>query len=394
MTTNTIKPTERIYALDAVRAIMMLLGIVLHSAVTYAVADRGEEWPLKDIDSTSLWMDILSSLIHTFRMPVFFIVAGFFGALLYLERSPKVMFKNRWQRIVLPFTVFLFLLWPFIALSFLYTLTAFGIPIPGPPPPQAGEPFDFTLLLPSGTFHLWFLYYLIMITIVTAGIEIVFSKLETIAQKIKYLFGTILQFWWLKLPIWATLTFLFFYCSGTTWVDTSTKFIPSLDTFVFYWIFYWFGWQLFKTKELLSTLQQGSLWMVLLAIALHILQLHYSNTQQITTITIMWLNALAVWLFCFGIIGLFLRHLNVYSFRMRYISDASYWVYLVHLPLTIFLPGVLSGWQAPALVKFLIVGSLTTIFCFLTYHYFVRNTFIGKFLNGRKYPPRVSNNKK
>lgn len=390
MTINTTKITERIYALDAVRAIMMLLGIVLHSAVTYAVADRGEEWPLKDTSATSLWMDVLSSLIHTFRMPVFFIVAGFFGALLYFERSPSVMFVNRWKRIVLPFAVFLLLLWPFIALSFLYTLTAFDIPIPGPPPPQAGEPFDFSLLLPTGTFHLWFLYYLIMITIATAGLEFLLNKLGNISVKLQELFGKILMYWWLRIFIWTGVVFLYFYCSDTTWADTSTKFLPSIATFIFYWIFYWFGWQLFQHRDLLPTLQQGSLWMLCLATGIHLLQLHYSSTHQIGVVEVMAINALTVWLFCFGIIGVFLKYFNTYSFSMRYISDASYWVYLVHLPMTIFLPGVLSDWQAPAVVKFLIVGSLTTVFCFVTYHYIVRNTFIGKFLNGRKYPPRIT----
>ncbi|WP_296311630.1 hypothetical protein [Winogradskyella sp. UBA3174] len=33
--------TERIHALDSLRAIMMLLGIVIHSAIAYFVTDIG-----------------------------------------------------------------------------------------------------------------------------------------------------------------------------------------------------------------------------------------------------------------------------------------------------------------------------------------------------------------
>lgn len=36
------------YALDALRAIMMLLGIVLHAGITYAVSDPGAVWSIKD----------------------------------------------------------------------------------------------------------------------------------------------------------------------------------------------------------------------------------------------------------------------------------------------------------------------------------------------------------
>ena len=35
-------------------------------------------------------------------------------------------------------------------------------------------------------------------------------------------------------------------------------------------------------------------------------------------------------------------------------------------------------------IKFLFVLLTTSIVCLLTYHYFVRSTFIGKFLNGKK----------
>jgi peptidoglycan/LPS O-acetylase OafA/YrhL len=75
---------------------------------------------------------------------------------------------------------------------------------------------------------------------------------------------------------------------------------------------------------------------------------------------------------------------------MRYISDASYWVYLLHLSLTAILPGLIVDWPMHAIVKFLFVLISTGIICFVSYHYLVRNTFIGKFLNGRKYSKKLS----
>ena len=79
--------TERIHALDSLRAIMMLLGVVLHTAITYSKIDYSGAWSLKDINSTSLIMDYIVFVIHNFRMPIFFVVAGFFGALLFFERG-------------------------------------------------------------------------------------------------------------------------------------------------------------------------------------------------------------------------------------------------------------------------------------------------------------------
>jgi hypothetical protein len=63
---------------------------------------------------------------------------------------------------------------------------------------------------------------------------------------------------------------------------------------------------------------------------------------------------------------------------------------LLHLPLTALIPGLIGDWALPVLLKFTIVVSMTSFICFVTYHYLVRSTFIGEFLNGRKYSRKLS----
>lgn len=123
---TTPHKTERIHSLDSLRAIMMLLGLVIHSAVTYGVIDYGNAWSLKDPAATSLSNDFIVILIHVFRMPIFFVVAGFFGAMLFYERKPLKMVENRVSRIVYPFIVFLLVLNPIITFSFTYTQFLFS----------------------------------------------------------------------------------------------------------------------------------------------------------------------------------------------------------------------------------------------------------------------------
>ena len=126
---------------------------------------------------------------------------------------------------------------------------------------------------------------------------------------------------------------------GKSWVETSTSFVLDFGTFLFYFYFYMFGWILFKSKHLLNT---------------------------------------------------FMR----YDWAFTITGTLIYTVYLLHLPLTAFLPGLIGEWNLPAVVKFLIVVVITTIICFVTYNYFVRSTFIGKFLNGRKYSRNLSDIRK
>ena len=115
---------SRIHSLDSLRAIMMLLGLVLHSAITYSVYEDLGSWPIRN-SFTHLSNDFIVSIIHSFRMPIFFLVSGFFGSMLFYERKPLIMIKNRFFRVVLPFVVFIFLLWPTIIFGFGYTTLAF-----------------------------------------------------------------------------------------------------------------------------------------------------------------------------------------------------------------------------------------------------------------------------
>ena len=73
--------SDRYHSLDALRASMMLLGLVLHSAVSYIREPLPEAWPYKDPNTSTLF-DLVVFFIHLFRMPVFFVAAGFFGAML------------------------------------------------------------------------------------------------------------------------------------------------------------------------------------------------------------------------------------------------------------------------------------------------------------------------
>src|SRR6266568_2179701 len=103
--------TGRYHSLDALRGAMMLLGIYLHATVAYS---RYGSWPWKDGSTTGLFVVSLG-LIHVFRMPVFYCIAGFFGALLLEQRGAVGFLRNRAVRILLPFAVGWAVLFPLVA---------------------------------------------------------------------------------------------------------------------------------------------------------------------------------------------------------------------------------------------------------------------------------------
>ena len=88
---------QRRHDLDALRAIAMLLGIVLHSALSFAPIP----WIVQDSQQSQFFY-YLFSFIHGFRMPLFFLISGFFTAMLWRKRGLLALFKQRSKRILLP----------------------------------------------------------------------------------------------------------------------------------------------------------------------------------------------------------------------------------------------------------------------------------------------------
>ncbi len=72
--------------------------------------------------------------------------------------------------------------------------------------------------------------------------------------------------------------------------------------------------------------------------------------------------------------------------KTTYIVYSSYWVYLFHRPLCVGFAVLFTRWDMPGVVKFTIVIAIVSALCILTYHFLVRNTWVGLMLNGKKNP--------
>ena len=72
----------------------------------------------------------------------------------------------------------------------------------------------------------------------------------------------------------------------------------------------------------------------------------------------------------------------------RYLADASYWVYLVHLPLVMAGQVLVLAAPWPWFVKLGAVVASVTAISLLSYELLVRHTFLGRLLNGRRVPWR------
>ena len=88
--------------------------------------------------------------------------------------------------------------------------------------------------------------------------------------------------------------------------------------------------------------------------------------------------------FSFGLIGLAEGKIRAKNDKIRLIADSSYWIYLIHLPIVTLISFAMFKSPLLAEIKFLIAVSGTSIISFVTYQLFVRKTFVGVLLNGRR----------
>ena len=85
---------------------------------------------------------------------------------------------------------------------------------------------------------------------------------------------------------------------------------------------------------------------------------------------------------CFGAMGLFRWIFARERFWVRYLSDASYWLYLTHLPLVIGAQMLLVTWPMNIHLKCLLISATVVAGLLVVYQVGVRYTVIGTVMNG------------
>lgn len=86
---------------DSLRALLLLLGIPYHAALSY---QPGQDFIVRSGEGAAVF-PYLAEFIHIFRMPAFFMIAGYFSALLLARREPETWLKARFLRLGVPFVM-------------------------------------------------------------------------------------------------------------------------------------------------------------------------------------------------------------------------------------------------------------------------------------------------
>lgn len=385
----------RYHSLDAVRAFALLSGIVLHATLSFWPGFRELNWPVSD-DSPSLVISGLFFVIHIFRMCLFYAIAGFFAHVLLERLGVWGLVRNRLRRIALPLLVSMIVVAPLLLLPYLWAQNQLGMSgLPKIPPPIP-EP----RLPPWG--HLWFLYLLLVLyagwLVLRAGIAIV-DRRGALARWVERALDASMRSRLAVLMLAAPAAVILYYTPW--WVmwqgipQPVMGLVPNLPSVIAFGGAFAFGWLLRRRVAWLEQLKRDWIAYAVAAITLSTValylvgarpQFHVHELSPLLRAIYAGSYLVAAWCWMFFLLGAAARFLEHPSARVRYLADASFFIYILHLPLVYALQAWMIRWPLHWSVKFPLIVVVAFGLLIVMYHYLVRSTFVGQFLSGRRYP--------
>lgn len=371
---------DRLHYMDNLRALIMIAGVFFHAALAYSPYMH-PVWLTAD-PAKAPAMDWLVNFLHTFRMPLFFLIAGYFTAVLIERRGLKGMLRNRTLRVVIPLVLF----WPIIYLCVRIPAGWAVINVENLSPllgfiKSAAVKADIPPSRPS-TLHLWFLYYLVFYyALVWFAQQLPLTKVKQATLRVHPISALLL--FPLALTPWLWMTFMPF--------PAPNQFMPQLWAVGFFGLFFAYGYALFNSSRQLDFFERYWSQLVLASFILSLIFLEFlpekATPHESGSLAKLVLTLCTAYMAVFMSIACLVgarKLLNQRNAFMTYLSDASYWIYIVHFPVVLAIQYWLMDQPGGAWYKFAVSSLGALGICMVSYALLVRGTPIGGLLNGQR----------
>ena len=361
MTTDT----KRYHGLDLLRSVAMLLGIVFHAPIIYYIPEMADGFidfgiSTAMIPEMELWLQILTQWTHNWRMPVFFMISGFFALMIFERRGFGYLLKDRFVR---------------LGLTMIFFATLMDM--------MDG---NFTGQL----HHFWFLYYLIVITFV-ASVTWTMTRSAFDGTTSPFVSNEML---WVLVLAMIPIRMICDQLDGGAISIAETYTDIKFGGFIYSAICFLAGAVLYARRELLAQLSQRRTLLILgiLAILAFVLAFHYIDgifghrrSTDISPANALLGSAFAASsaiLWCLFILGLSHALITQSNSLIRWLVVLSYPVYLVHLMPAMVISAILigQGFGQPMVVLLTIIA--TFIISVMAYYVFIKFTPLSWIING------------
>ena len=364
--------TDRLHSLDFLRAFALLMGVLLHILMLFLEPFDGSE-PRLGASVVFIW-------IHTWRMPLFMLLAGFFTALSLSKRDTGNYAFNRLIRLGVP----LLLLWSFIPAIDEEASRLFKIP----------ELISYIFYDIPFTFrldHLWFLYYLLMFYSVLLLVKTTVPVIYSFILGFELSLSRVLMVW---LPIIILLSPLNKPTGGIIGNDPITFGEVNFGSMLFMASFFMIGMQAYKSSKFLENLQRTRFWLPSLTIfsLIPIGLLVWGGVKDepfaFSGLLELWivnsLSGSAALLLVLSIMGLAMDKISSSGHLLRWLVRLSYPIYVFHLMFVISVSGTLMFFGINDWIVVLLGFASGILFPVIIYYAFISWTPLDWVFNGYK----------
>ena len=364
--------TDRLHSLDFLRAFALLMGVLLHILMLFLEPFDGSE-PRLGASVVFIW-------IHTWRMPLFMLLAGFFTALSLSKRDTGNYALNRLIRLGVP----LLLLWSFIPAIDEETSRLYKIP----------ELISYIFYDIPFTFrldHLWFLYYLLMFYSVLLLVKTTVPVIYSFILGFELSLSRVLMVW---LPIIILLSPLNKPTGGIIGNDPITFGEVNFGSMLFMASFFMIGMQAYKSSKFLENLKRTRFWLPslttfsLIPIGLLVWGGVKDEPFAFSGLLELWivnsLSGSAALLLVLSIMGLAMDKISSSGHLLRWLVRLSYPIYVFHLMFVISVSGTLMFFGINDWIVVLLGFASGILFPVIIYYAFISWTPLDWVFNGYK----------
>jgi peptidoglycan/LPS O-acetylase OafA/YrhL len=351
--------------LDALRALAVVLLVFFHATGFLILREETGDAGIG-----------FRFVVHTFHMPLFFVLSGFVLGLAARRTGFGPQASSRWKRLGIPFLIGMVTVIPAIGLVNVWF--------------SKRKSLSFDNVFSTSPQHLWFLEYLLLISVAVVGVWALWQrwKPESETERRGLLIAALLA-----LMVAPALPLLIEGRWEATYQPNSV--VPNLPLILYYAFFVVAGWLLSTDVTLQDRMESAPWTRVAIGLALSVGAFLVFRHHNAYTEHGLWPRAgviaaatLAAWCLISGFWGLAARHVPKDSARVRWASDSSYWLYIVHLPVLVLIESALARTSLPVLPRWGLAIVATVALCSIAYAVFVRGRAIGRLL-GEK-PPRAA----
>lgn len=372
-----LRPSNpRLYHLDALRSAAILYGVLVHTATL------GATWPLT----------LVSDISGYFRMGTFFLVSGFFGAMVLKRAGPVGFLKKRTLALLVPLACGVVLLNP-ITNWLIWNWHNDRLPLRE----FLDLAWDGILPLPRKGpvvwhLHLWFLislsFYALMAPVAAATARRLGRVSTGFADGVAQLPG------WLCVMVVALLIGLSSLALRAFYEIALERILPHdgwnipwlVRTTFYYWPMFLTGMVVFHHPGFAARFQTVSLPGLVLGLAAVIISRETMvqdgmlwEVVQLLTRAFLTVSAIAALMAVFG------RWFAQPGFLSRS-ADAVYSIYILHFLLIYLIASALRPLELPEVPRFLLVAGFTILGVFALHRFVIKpSALLGLMFNGK--PP-------